>query len=143
MSSVSIMDSVDRNGNKTLEYLRIEANLQKSDVYKGVGVSKNTYERWIEGRSIPDLSKAVALSKVLKAPLKVICGAFNIDYEGIEFDVVRKGPINGSLDSSDNADYDSLVRALRVLPDDEASAIIRLLINKKDGGRNPPSEMST
>ena len=119
-----------------MEDLRLKSNLHKSDVYRGVGVAKTTYDAWIEGRSLPDLSKAVALAKLLKTSLYVICDAFGIDTDGLG----EINPPDGFYsDKPGDSDYDALVRVLKTSPNEDAAAIIRLLVNKKDDGPIPPS----
>ena len=141
MSSVFIMDPVDINGRKTLEDLRKEAKLQKSDVYRGVGVSRRTYDRWIEGRTLPDISKGLALAKILEVPFVSVCRAFGVETDGILLDDVPKGTSESPSGPMEGRDYESLLQALRSLPDEQATAVVRLLFNKNDGREPPPSQM--
>lgn len=139
------MDSVQNQRKKTLEDLRLEANLQKSDIYKHLKVNPRTYENWIDGKTLPDLSKAVELARVLKTPLINIFGAFNIkadDVIGAEYNPQALGANNSVSDAS--PDVSDLVSVLKGLPDDKAAVVMHwLLSNKKDGGNPPPSSQPT
>ena len=127
-----------------MEDLRKEAKLHKSDVYKGVGVDPSTYENWITGKTLPDVSKAAALARVLKTPLINIFRAFDVAVDDIISVESSLEPENSGLTTSVNHDMSALVSVLKRLPDDQAAVVMHWLVDKKkDGGPSPPSGMPT
>ena len=136
------MSSVESKKVKTLDQIRKEAKLYKSDVYKSVGVDAATYDNWANGRTLPDISKAVALAKTLKTPLVNIFAALGVD---IDCEIVEESENSDKIqinDATPSHEAMELIGVLKSLPDDKAAIVISWIVgNKKDGGSLPPSRM--
>ena len=126
----------------------------KKEVYKTVGVAATSYDAWESGQSVPNLERAVKLSKVLETPLYSLCVSLGLDMEGVPQSVIEGKPSESdcSKSSHDSANtvemtefYKLVLNDYRVLAEvilgcsaDEVAAILRVIKSSGSTLSPPP-----
>lgn len=72
---------------ETLKTLLAKADLTQQELAKRIRVSVSLIGFYVAGKKTPGFDKAIAMSKVLKVPLKTLAKAMGYDITGIPDDV--------------------------------------------------------
>lgn len=82
-----------------LRVRREQLNIKQEDVAEIMGISKQTYSKWENGKTEPKASQVAKLSEVLKVSSNEICnGELNVRYEMKEF-LEKLSHIRGCMNS--------------------------------------------
>ena len=79
-------ENQDKPEKSPLRLLRERSKLTQFQLRQLIGVSERRFSDWENGRAKPSLENAVALARVYKVSLKVICQYCGIDVTGVPDD---------------------------------------------------------
>jgi DNA-binding XRE family transcriptional regulator len=79
-------ESQDKQEKSLLRQLREQNQLTQFQLRLQIGVSERRLSDWENGKAKPNLENAVALARVYKVSLKVICQYCGIDVTGVPDD---------------------------------------------------------
>jgi DNA-binding XRE family transcriptional regulator len=81
-----IEENQDKQEKSLLRQLREQNQLTQFQLRLQIGVSERRFSDWENGRAKPSLENAVALARVYRVSLKVICHYCGIDVTGVPDD---------------------------------------------------------
>ncbi len=85
-----IEENQDKQEKSLLRQLREQNQLTQFQLRLQIGVSERRFSDWENGRAKPSLENAVALARVYRVSLKVICHYCGIDVTGVPDDEAQE-----------------------------------------------------